>query len=111
MVKFRYTGKQPILVGHKFIYQGEVHRVTPAQWAVLVARHGAALTLLDQSNDSASLGEPVVTHQSTSAPSVAYGAELEAHNQLLDERPTADPSGENLNNQTEKKPRKRAKAG
>ena len=42
-MKFRYVGKQPILVGHKFIYQDEVHTVTAAQWATLQAQYGAAL--------------------------------------------------------------------
>ena len=89
MVKFRYTGKQPILVGHKFIYQGEVHRVTPAQWAVLVARHGAALFQTD-------------------APGAASAVPTKTPGPP---DPTTSDGPTNLNNQTEKKPRKRAKAG
>ena len=92
MVQFRYTGKQPILVGHKFIYQGEVHRVTPAQWAVLVARHGAAL---EQTGAAAAFAPKV-------GDDPPHGMQAAA-----DESAAAV----NLNNQTEKKPRKRAKAG
>lgn len=95
MVQFRYTGKQPILVGHKFIYQGEVHRVTPAQWAVLVARHGAALTALDQTGAAAEFAPRIDDDP-------PHGMQAAA-----DESAAAV----NLNNQTEKKPRKRSKAG
>ena len=97
MVQFRYTGKQPILVGHKFIYQGEVHRVTPAQWAVLVARHGAVLTLLYQTGVAAE--EPF-------APRVG-----DAHPNGMQAAADESAAAVNLNNQTEKKPRKRGKAG
>ena len=97
MVKFRYTGKQPILVEHKFIYPGEVHRVTPAQWAVLMARHGATLTRLDQAGVAAK--EPF-------APSVG-----DDHPHGPQTATDESAAAVNLNNQTEKKSRKRGKAG
>lgn len=105
MVKFRYTGKQPILVGHKFIYQGEVHRVTPAQWAMLVARHGAALTALDQSKRV----EPSSNSTASEEPSSArVGDDYPNGMQAATDESTA---AVNLNNQTEKPRKRRAKAG
>ena len=92
MVKFRYTGKQPILVGHKFIYQGEVHQVTPAQWATLQAQYNSALFVL--------LTAPI-TKELLSA---------DNNNETQGTGALSAPA-QNLNNQTEKKPRKRAKAG
>ena len=92
MVQFRYTGKQPILVGHKFIYQGEVHRVTPAQWASLQAQYDSARFVL--------LTAPI-TKELLSA---------DNNNETQGAGAEGDPAP-NLNNQTEKKPRKRAKAG
>lgn len=89
MIKFRYTGKQPILVGHKFIYQDEVHNVTAAQLAALQAQHGAALFQTD-------------------APAVAEASPPKTPDTS---DPTTSDLPTNLNNQTEKKPRKRAKAG
>ena len=83
-MKVKYLGKQPILIGHKFAYQGEVHTVTAGQWTQIQAQHDVALfQVLDH-----------VMPVSKPAPlSPDSGA------------------GENLNNQTEKPRRRRAKAG
>ena len=102
MVKVKYLGKQPILVGHKFIYQDEVHSVTAAQLAALQARHGAALFQTDA---------PAVAKANPEQGLVTlYAAELRVH-ELLAPDETLAGAPANLNNQTEKKPRKRAKAG
>lgn len=92
MVKFRYTGKQPILVGHKFIYQDEVHNVTAAQWAMLQAQYDSALFVLL----TAPITKELLSDDNNNGTQGA-GAE-------------GDP-GQNLNNQTEKPRKRRAKAG
>lgn len=92
MVQFRYTGKQPILVGHKFIYQDEVHNVTAAQWATLQAQYNSARFVL--------LTAPI-TKELLSA---------DNNNETQGAGALSAPV-QDLNNQTEKKPRKRGKAG
>jgi len=93
MVKVKYLGKQPILIGHKFAYQGEVHSVTAAQWATLQAQYDSALFVL--------LTAPVTKELLSS----------DNNNEAQGVGTEGDPA-QNLNNQTEKPAkRRRAKAG
>jgi len=89
-MRIRYVGKQPILLGQKFVYQDEVHSVTERQLAALRAQYDPALfVLLDA----------LVTPELLSAD----------NNNEVQAAPAED--AENLSNQTEtRKPRRRRKA-